>query len=627
MVALLIVASGLGATAPAQTTSPTPPASARPAPMGDALLALPAATDALASFAIARHWLGAWEVPKEPQSIDPPGTRGACVTLRLGGEVIGRGSSLGADTQSIWRAVRAAWVEATARLPVERDLLRDEQLRELAPRVVLDLQLAGAMTPVLGDDEKTVAGAFSPGIDGLSARVGERSHAVFPGEMLSTNSTPVEALRAACAGLGLPPRALRELRSESGLVVYRFPALHAVQLAPGAEPVFLHRGGSVVPANATSGAGLRSAAAALARHIASRRWPGEEAHGLLGDYHPQNDRYQPMLAEPVAQATAALAMARYAGVPELPAEVALASRKLAADVLAHLAIVTPDEPDPLADPVACALWLAARHSLAALPAPEAGVALPELGDGAFHAAARQRLLACVDDQGAWTVLAPTTSGRSAIAYALALEASAAPNDLDLLARARGAVALRFKEVDRARLVSEMPWLGWAALALPDAAGAPAPGAGSGPATAPALPGDIALREMRTLVWDHQLDERQAAGPSADLAGGVVFTRGGPRLPTWHTLRPLAFLASAIADRRLTDTSELRTELALLQRSLRFAIQLQAGDASLHMARDAKRTAGGVRAAPWDQTMPLEASALGLLCFSETLRAVHARSGG
>src|SRR5690606_9609224 len=117
-------------------------------------------------------------------------------------------------------------------------------------------------------------------------RVGPRIEAIFPGTALATGASPVEALRAAVGKLGLAPLELGKLVSGSGLAVYRFDARALAQREPGAPPEFTYRGGRIIHLPQVTGAALRACADALADHLLTRRWPGQEPHGLLGDYHP-----------------------------------------------------------------------------------------------------------------------------------------------------------------------------------------------------------------------------------------------------------------------------------------------------------------------------------------------------
>lgn len=562
---------------------------------------LPTAEGTLAAFLVIEGWVRDWNVPHEPTFADPEGTAGACVTLRLAGRTIGRGGVFGESTGKVWRAAREAFVQAQQALPVEGDALRVRRLEEIAARVALDLQLAGRPTPLVVEVEEAVGLHVSPGLEGVAARVGERVEAVFPGVMLSTGIGPTEGLRVAMGRLGLAPLPLRDLARAQGVRVYRFPVRHVVR--PGADeaPVFLYRGGRIVSAGEVSGPSLRRAAERIAHHLYEHAWPGHEPHGLAGDYKPITDRFEPLIAPPLQQAAAALALARYAGTPGVGSSEAIRAARFAVAILDGLTATTADEEDPLASPLASAMWVAAYEEARGI---EGGAAVSHEFASRALAVVRATFTAS-GDGGSWSAGAPVV-GRGLIAYALAVSAK---RNEELRAEASAAVRAAFRETDATRLASEMPWLGWAELALVGGD--------------EAVPAAVALEEMRRLCLRFQLSEDDVDGRSLDMVGGILFTRARNPLPTWHTLRPTAFLATMVGDARLTPGDLVREELARLRPALRFLFQLMIEPPLTHMFRDAERSAGGVRPAVWDQTASVDASSMALLCLSEVLRATGA----
>ena len=178
-------------------------------------------------------------------------------------------------------------------------------------------------------------------------------------------------------------------------------------------------------------------------------------------------------------------------------------------------------------------------------------------------------------------------------------------------RALESVRALLRETPPGEAVSLLPWIGWAEL---DLAG-----------DAADIPSEIALRDVRSMVWRHQLQPADVGEDGRDLVGGVVFTRGRAPLPSWQTMRPLAFLATMFGDDRLTDAADVPDEATRPLASLRFVMQLAVGDAEMHMFRDRARALGGVRLAPWDQRQTLEASSLALLTLSEAIHAAARRA--
>ncbi|MEL6498547.1 MAG: hypothetical protein AAFQ31_08460 [Planctomycetota bacterium] len=171
----------------------------------------------------------------------------------------------------------------------------------------------------------------------------------------------------------------------------------------------------------------------------------------------------------------------------------------------------------------------------------------------------------------------------------------------------GEVVADLRRVDNAsQLVGVMPWLGWAEIEF----------AGDGD-----IPSAIALRQMREIVTGFQLTLSDAGADNLDLVGGVVFTSGTVPLPTWQTARPIAFLATMLGDERLTEPGEVDAELVNVLHSIRFLRQLSASEVEGFMYREPAEAVGGVRAATWDQRMPIDATAMALLVVVETLESI------
>lgn len=562
--------------------------------------ALTDATKSLESLATLDNWIRNWSVPSDPQQIDPAGATGASVTLRMSGKILGRAAVMSTDGDAIWRAAQSALLHADRNLPFENDALREANTLDMAKRLGIELEIAGQLTPLLGDSFEAAA-AISPGRAGLAASIGNRMVAVFPSAMLSSNAPPADGLRAAAGKLELPPLELGELREAHHLNVYRFGVRHIFQGSASEAPIFLYRGGRIIPLSNVTTPYLIALSAAIATNLQGRAWPGDEPHGILGDYLPHADRYDPMIASPFSQSLAAFALARYVETPGLPASLTAEALAFASMLVQQATIVTPAESDPLERATDASMWLLARS---AVERAQDGRLL--VVQEAFAKTALERAVSAIDDDGIWDrTLRP--GERALVAYALVIESKRDDAPPELTQRAARAAGRLMLDIDASQLVSLMPWIGWAHLEL-----APEPGP---------LPAEVALRELRDVVWRHQVRESDLGEDSQDFVGGVVFTRGRAALPSWQTMRPMAFLATALGDDRLTTRNERSSELSSLRLSLRFLLQLTVDPPAAQLLPDAQRAMGGVKAAPWDATMSVEASALGLLVVTETLKAI------
>ena len=539
--------------------------------------ASPAATDAIAVFRDARSALDRAAAPDAYS--DPPGVTAAAVTIRVAGRVAGRATSSSRERGVVLGALQDAVAEFRQTDLAPRDATRDARLEQLARVSTLEIQLAGDLIPVSGDTFADASLAFSPGLEGAAARVGDRTAAIFPGHMLATNTTPARALAAVCAELGFAGRELGDLRTTEGVRVFRFSTIHLAQAAPQAAPTFLARGGRVRPLSSVAGAELHRFGARLAEALLQRRWPGDEPLGLLGTYDPTRDSYDPLLSGPEEQALGALALALWGAAAPDPAATAAAR-----DLLTHLATPAAGKPtDPWASPTTAALALLAAQALPGDTEPRLNTFLDRCRDTVT------------------TTAVPDSVTEHAL-VASALVRIGAPG-------AGNAATAALLEAGREHLVSAAPWIVWAMrdLAPPD-----------GP-----TPGAPALREGRDLVWEFQLSRTDAGTADADLVGGIVYTAGTQGLPTAQSARAAALAASMLADPSLTPPGERPAELARLLHTLRFLRQLAVEDAESWMYARPERAAGAVRLALWDQRQPVSATAMTLIAVAETLRATSA----
>lgn len=569
----------------------------------------PKPADAMLMFSLVDRWVRGWNVPETAPGYVPV-VPGACVTLRLDGEIVGRGEAFGVD--SVWRGLRSAMAEAEERITVDHDALREARLLEAVSRISISLELAGAATPLPARNIEEVAGQCTPGLDGVMLRAGEWEGAVFPGRMLAFSQEPamaVAGLLTSAREAGALPLSQgpdptgKELASllERGLVrISRFRVTHIAQPMPAESPVFLFRGGREVSGRWASTANLRAFAEEMGDHLLMRQWAGVEKYGLMGRYLPALGRYSPDLASPAEQAIAALALLRL-GRSAWIGEGAGTYAEGGVRLLSELSTVEPGEPDPVGSAGAAACIAGALVEVGAGRVEES----PELGE--LLVLARRRLV------GAFSVVDGFEEGiaegeMGAVVWGLARLASVGMASPET---ARSALREMYTAVPPDRLVAQFPWLAWVELEL----------ARGGEVT-----GIEALRQVRGWVWKSQV--RWDGLP--DEVGAILLTQGGVSLATWGTARPLAGLARMAADERVTSGDERLLELARVLEGVRFLRQLAADGAVGHMYVSPGRARGGVRAAIHDQRMPPDATSLSLLAVLETLEALEkigANSGG
>lgn len=570
----------------------------------DALPSLdpPAPREALGSFNLVRAALLA--DTGEPM---PNFGHGACVVLRLDGRIIARGQAFGED--ALGRALALAETDLARQMPPGADAAAERARASELSRAALSLELAGPPIPLRMDTFAEVDVGVQPGLDGVGVRRGSRVEVVFPstgqvfgrlaGDMLA--SAIAELLGDATAPLrGTPTGELGPLVRTHGLEAFRFRVAHVAQTTGSASPGFLHRGAR--PAGPMTLADLRALERALAEHIAGRLRRDGPRNVLLGTHHAGTGRDLPEVAPPAAQALACLALVAHARGAADEVE-ALPSLAVARGVLRSLTNAPEGEPPLWEDVEASAAWLLAAGELMHMPNE------PAPADPEEVARIDAVVASAFSVERGWSPRVPEHV-RGLVACALASRVADAREGDAAGARAlaNGAVRSLFRETQAQRWVVHMPWLAKAEVLLSDGRDA--------------VPAASALREFRALAWAHQ--RRGVSDPDeSDFEGGIVFTGSGNPFPTWQTAGVLATMALLAPDARLTDEGEAMAQVVRLAAGAGFLRRLTIDDDGAWLAADRARAVGGVRIAPWDPRLPLEATAMALLATSESRRAIEA----
>ncbi len=536
-----------------------------------------------------------------------PAVDAAGITVALEGRIIADAFAAAATASDRETTLFRATAEATRKA---RDALATNPSAR-ASDLTISLELSGPARSLLGEDlfapgadwQLGAPGpALRPGIEGLILRAPDmastRAVARTPAWMLRRGIGPNGAVAAVLGDLGgdaeLTGLAAIKLL-ERGFTFATFEVVHLAQLEPGGAPVFLHRGGRVVEPEEATGSALPELGAHIASHLRTRLWPGVEPLGMVGALDPLRGRYDPPIAAPADQALAAAAMLAWANTARAPAESRAGARSFATQVLADLAQKTDAEPDPVATPADAAMVYIAL-TMPNAPASES-----------LAKSALDTLRPLFPSAGASADLPPPLRGLVALASVRAAERGEITTGA-----AAECVASAFASVPTEQLVALMPFLGFASVELADLESAPVRAA-------------PALRAMRDLTDAFRITAADVDADARDLVGGIVFTVGASPLPTWHTLRPVAFEATMLARPELTPgtptTGEVPARLTTHATGLRFLAQLTASREEAHAYRNPAFALGGVRRAVWDHEMPIEASALALWTVAETLDAL------
>lgn len=590
---------------------------------------VPSAAGALWAYRASRRWMEAWSTEASTDAWPAQagvGPAGVSVQLREGGLLLGRSSVLGLNVTSgdgggparelVRRAVAGAIADATARqptLPARMAALRREGGGQSGGAVLVSVELAGAPTPIVPEEPADLDAMLAAGLEGLAVRVrsggSERVECVFPSAMLCAGQTPSQAAQGLLSQVtGRAELALerpRVLRDKHGVEFFKFAVTHVADYSGEASgaPAFMVRGQRLVSAREVESAGRL------------RAWADELAAGLLrrvGADGSMAALVRPWSAAgPVGQAdaperlVAALALAEYAaagGATPAARTAWLARAEVAGARAAAVGVImaTPLPPAPPGgESLAAATAALAHQACTVLLRTSGGRPAGETAELARRAEAALAVVRASTKAGEVSKGALPLAARALLVRSLVMAGDATgPEALRAVAGA----------VEPQAMVSLMPWLAWAALE-------------GGDADAP-VPQTVALREMRSLVWSHQIGARQSATLGPDTEGGIAFTAGGSVLPTWHTARPVGALAAMLADPRITGPGERAAEIGRVLSALRFLRQLTADETIGWMAVDGQAVRGGVRAAPWDVGQPVDAAAMTLLAVLRATAALE-----
>lgn len=566
---------------------------------------LPDAIDMADAWLAARDWVSAADLPapNDPAaSITIQNARGVHVIIRLSGRVVGSAGDHTGDDLMLRRAVGRAVSEAFGDNQIARLLAgvpreqRAQYRRELGRHFTMELEVAGPVKAIMARSFGAVMKRIEPGLDGVAMRKDDAWAFRFPSDLRSRNrETSIAPVRALAHELGLPLTEFDDLQSKFDVALYAFRTVHMTQTSASALPFETMRGDQLVRQASVDAAFIAQFADGIVRHLTRSKHTILVELGLLGAYVPVQDRYEPVLANPVSQALASYALLKYSRAPGVDPELAGEATRLAEEILTHLGDVQEGEPNPFADPSASAAIVCA---ILLLP--------PEQREPALLSRAEQTVLAFVNraeargDAGAG---AGAGHDRAIIAAALAglLGENRAGIDADLVERAIGDA---WASVDAPMRISLLPWIAWAEHTYAEFTDRPMPHAAE-------------LRRLRDALWASQIGSPAMPGPR-DLHGGIALTAGGRPIATAYASRPGAFLIWAANQPEFFDQADEAGQVNRVRSLMRFLVQLSVRESAGSALIAPGRAIGGVRQAVWDSRQPVAAQAMALMCAVEAL---------
>ena len=560
------------------------------------------------------QWVRQWEVPQD-QSVHNqaefldedqiPSLACASITLRLDGQVIGRGQVVYRDPspQTTTQASRIAIAQARGWVRQKHDGEPSDDLwLGIASRMTLSVELADRVVPMSPSALGLPGLGLSPGVDGLVMRLGEQSEIMSPDEMITLGFDPEQAAYSMATALSsdgaMALASVAEL-IEQGYTFGRFEPIWIAQQGAGKGAVFLDRGGRMIEESSVGVRSVSDMGERIARYLIVQRWPGSERYGMVGTRDIISGRANPEIAPPYEQALVAAALLRFADAGSKP--IHTQSHDHAMELLCDLGAAQPGESKPWVN------GIDAAACLIALSYADQPVIASEDDLIALQNRCRATLAKAYTPMDGFSSTVPQKA-QGLVAWAMVRDGNM---------YASSAVRAVFRDTPPGQLVSQMPFLGWADLEL-------AHGTDEIPAAG-------ALNLMRTRMWDHQLGKSDLDRSDRDFAGAVVFTKSTSVLPTSGNLRPIAMACSMLGDPRLTpgpiSDAAVSTEIRRVASAMRFVDQLVMSESSGFLSRASERSVGGVRASLWEWKVSPASSAIALLAaieFEQSIQAIGAR---
>ena len=580
---------------------------------------------------LAESWVSATEVPQTAGSQAIPVSRliGVRVTLRWAGRVMGQGQydtpgtadHLGHDLVEAVRsatddalkeaavALRSRQADATARRP---QVSKRMSLAHFAQRLRVDLQVGYRLQPLGLPDSATEHGllrAFAPGHHGLLASrrndAGELAKSwMWPASALAMNLRPRGQVRQLLAKLGYRHDALERLGQIDDLSWSRFQVIHVVRPAADLPVARLVRGNEPLQHRALTGRDLDGAARLMAEYLLDRQLVDG---AFAGTFIPATHTFRPATASDRQTAVAIYALMRREalhGVTNAVDRTAL--RQAVRRGALNLARVLTDQAQPN-EPAATALLI--------MTLIEADF-LTDLKPHRDELASR--LVALENSDGSFRNADGSSAGRvgpstQALCAAALVSLYGQTREKSLLSAIHRARTWFWLTTDRAALAYTLPWSSVVELQMDRVS--PSDDAVHRRQFEASLPALVALRKA---ILTKQVVVVPTMGP-ADVVGGFDLTGTNDDqapAPDWRSASLLAFLAASMRHQTLGVAENRIDDLLACGLAARFMAQLMFDEPSCFFAIDRNTMVGGVRSAFWDNRLPLDRTAMGLLAMTE-----------
>ena len=570
--------------------------------------------------------MSAARIPRQASAepIEVTSLLGVRVDLRWAGRVMGQGQYIVEDPDravDLLLAVRAAtnnaFKDAGNALRMQRandtgPSSKRMSIKELARRLRVDLQTAHRLEPIPMEGlaaEHDLLRAFAPGFHGLLAvrrdETGAKHHAwMWPASALAMNLRPQGQLRRLMADLDYRHDALQRLAEIDDLSLSRFRVIHYVRPASDLPVARLVRGNQLLPNRAVTARDIEGATSLMARYLLGRQL---EDGAFTGTFIPAAHTFRPATADQGQAALATYALARREALGAVDAADHQDALRRAVRRGATRAARRQSDPTQPVDVAALALLI-----LTLIEADDLTDLKPQ------RDALADRLVKLQNTDGSFRNSAPSTARRvrpstHALCTTALVSLYEQTRDEALTSRIHKARNWLWLTTDPSAVAYTLPWSSMAELRMDRVA----------PADDEEHRRQLdrsmqTLQAVKKAILARQVVDAPSMGP-ADVVGGFDLT--GTRedqapAPDWRSTSLLAFLAVFMRHEPVGDDVNQTDDLLACGLAARFVAQLMVDEPDCFFAIDRNMMVGGVRSAFWDNRLPLDRTAMGLLALTE-----------
>lgn len=273
-------------------------------------------------FQNTEQWMMANDIPVNINPVFAKDVSGVFITLRFGGQTVGRGEAASITPKNEQAVVDVQKLSAHALAIALKDMtqfmlggaekLPDNAIQgglninAIAKRLQLDIQFAHSLERLNIARPADIATNFRINAQGLAMQSELGTVWLYPGTTCAENISLQGQVTRLLAKLNLNLQDQAKIGKINGPVIFRFNAIHITRLKANDPITFLYRGGPKLKQVAHQDDELFNLTGRLAAHLIRRQRPNGQ---FAGTYYPTVDEHKPLTATTYESAAAVYALA------------------------------------------------------------------------------------------------------------------------------------------------------------------------------------------------------------------------------------------------------------------------------------------------------------------------------